>query len=1017
MRPKRVLAITVSVLALASHVWAQATGTINGRIVDQANAVLPGANVVVTQTGTGVTRDAVTNGEGLYSVPALNPGVYTIKVELTGFGGAERTADLVAGATLTVDVQLGLAQLQETVTVSGQSPLVEVTQAIVSSSIRQTEVVQLPILNRSLASMMTLLPGAREVPATGSHGHASSYVSFAGNTGRSFNMYVDGIDNKEDQDGGTLVVYSLEGIEEFRSLGAGFPAEYGKGSTVVVLATKSGTNALHGTGFLFGRNQSLIATDYFSKPENGGFGKQPFKRLQFGGSAGGPLRKNRAWYFASVERIAQDFQLPRSAQIIKELNYLLPLNIGVKVGPAIPQPFRDLLFQAKVNAQATQNNSVFFRVATQRGHVDNAASGISNNRGLLEGHDVLARNDEKLAAASGGWTAIINPRVVNEFRIQYESYQHDDIAPDICGSYPFTSCLLGRLVFPSVSVGVNNTYPDWYNVEHKWQFKNDFSKQMGSHAFKVGGEYIKLPVFYANLNTPGSIVFRDDPSVITNNTNGRYPQGFQTPGVVQSMTIISGTEASGESRKAWSAAAYVQDDWKVNPRVTLNLGVRYDIHEFNNNCCWDQNRTGQILRALGNPNGFGPVPKTDTNNLAPRAGVAWDITGDGSNVARASFGLFYGTGIITSVYASDYQSGPVIYVAKTLTTSTYGVGQLANYAYGVSPIPDGPGPAPTSFLPGGNTTGNWLDPNFKDPLSANYAVGLSHLFSVSTVLSVDYTHVRGYNGWRTKQINPLLPNPANPTGPRVRPLSALTQAVFGDPNLFAGVSILDSFNKSDYDGIDTHFERRFGTNSLIVNYSLAWARGFGGDADFTTQGGAIAPQISSATGGGLSDPWEWGPTNTDERHRVSILGVVNLPGGFNVSPNFTAASARPYTQFRGVNPSADGNLQILCPSGNSDDVGFGAGQVPCGVGNARGNALVNLNARVTKNLAVGAERKVALFAEFYNMLNRANFGYSYFNRADQTATYNKPNGYLGGIGSTSTIPSSFQVQFGARVSF
>ena len=202
-----------------------------------------------------------------------------------------------------------------------------------------------------------------------------------------------------------------------------------------------------------------------------------------------------------------------------------------------------------------------------------------------------------------------------------------------------------------------------------------------------------------------------------------------------------------------------------------------------------------------------------------------------------------------------------------------------------------------------------------------------------------------------------------------------------------------------------------------MNYTLARARGYGGDADFTTQGGAIAPQISSATGGNLFDPWEWGPTNTDERHRISMLGVINLPYGFDASPNLTAATGRPYTQFRGVNPSQDGNLQLLCPSGNDQNVGFGVGQVPCGVNNARGNALINLNARLTKNISLASDRKVALFAEFYNILNRAHFGYSYFNRADQPATYNKPNGYLGGIGSTSTIPISFQVQFGARVSF
>jgi len=242
------------------------------------------------------------------------------------------------------------------------------------------------------------------------------------------------------------------------------------------------------------------------------------------------------------------------------------------------------------------------------------------------------------------------------------------------------------------------------------------------------------------------------------------------------MTIISGTEASGESRKAWSAAAYVQDDWKVSSRLTLNLGARYDIHEFNNNCCVDQNRVGQILRTLGNPNGFGPLPKTDTNNIAPRVGVAWDVNGNGKNVARASFGLFYGTGIITSVYASDYQSGPVLYLTKTLTTSTYGVGQLANYVYGVSPLPDGPGLAPSQFPAGGSTAGNWLDPNFKDPLSANYAAGFSHAFTGSTVLSVDYTHVRGIQRLAHETDQPALAESSQShrcPGPAARGLDAV----------------------------------------------------------------------------------------------------------------------------------------------------------------------------------------------------------------------------------------------------
>jgi hypothetical protein len=173
-------------------------------------------------------------------------------VVLSGFAPSVRNGiPLLTGATLTVDLQLGLAQIQETLTVSGAAPMVETTQSVLASSIRQTEVAQLPMLNRSLSAMMNLLPGAREVPITGAsaHGTSSNYVSFGGGGGRNFNMLVDGLDNKEDNDGGTVLTYSLEGVQEFRVLTTGTTAEYGRSFTTVLLATKSGTNQLHGTAF------------------------------------------------------------------------------------------------------------------------------------------------------------------------------------------------------------------------------------------------------------------------------------------------------------------------------------------------------------------------------------------------------------------------------------------------------------------------------------------------------------------------------------------------------------------------------------------------------------------------------------------------------------------------------------------------------------------------------------------------------------------------------------------------
>src|SRR5216684_5687877 len=369
---KSICLTTLMLLATNTWLFAQATATINGRVADQGGAVLPGATVTVTNGGTGAVRSTVTNAEGLYSIPALNPGTYTVKAELAGFAAAARASvELITGSTLTVDHQLLLASLEESLTVTAQSPLVESTQATLSASIRQSEVVQLPMINRSMAALMNLLPGAREVGgAVSAHGNAQTYVSFSGGSGQNYNMLVDGIDNKEDHCGGASIVYSLEGIQEFKTVSTGASAEYGKGTTSVLLATKSGTNRLRGSIATYGRTQDLLAIDYFSKPENGGTGKPPFSRYQYGGSFGGPIVKDRAWFFGSIERTQQDYTVVRPDRVTNELRYLLPLNIGVVAGSTIPQPSRDLMSQAKVNFQPHQDHSLFLRYASEYGYVD-----------------------------------------------------------------------------------------------------------------------------------------------------------------------------------------------------------------------------------------------------------------------------------------------------------------------------------------------------------------------------------------------------------------------------------------------------------------------------------------------------------------------------------------------------------------------------------------------------------------------------------------------------------------------
>jgi hypothetical protein len=721
-----------------------------------------------------------------------------------------------------------------------------------------------------------------------------------------------------------------------------------------------------------------------------------------------PLVKDRAWLFGSVERIQQDYTLPRPDNLYQELLYLQPLNIGAVASHSITQPYRDLLTQLKTNFQLHQNHSLFARVSSQVSYVDNGMLGTG--RALLACCSVADKNGQIMANGSLGWAWVLNRTTVNQVTAQFLYFHHDEVYSNPCATNS-GNCLLQRLTFPSVTTGPLNDFPHWHNREDKIELKDDLSKQVGSHSFKFGVDYQRLPLLGGinGLGSPGGITFFDDPSVITNNTNGKYPQGFQTPGIVRSIAETTGSAPNYNVQGAFSFATYTQDDFKVVTGLTLNLGLRYEMYEFMDQPELDQNRTYQVLKAIGSP--YGRLPKTDKDNFAPRVGLAWDLGKDGRNVLRTGFGLFYGQGIMNTYLYPTVISKPVIYFQETFANSAIGVGQLANFVYGVTPLPAVP-LYPTQYAAGQSIgpplgLGAVYDPDLQDSVARQVSVGFSHVFPRETVLSVDYTHILGLHGWRFLDINPLLPNPNNPTGPRIRPLSADTQRVYGDPNLLGPLNIIASVDRSLYDEVAVHFERRFSqTAAFQTNYALAWARGMGGVNDGTTGGPLIAPQTGSATGGDIYAPWEWGPSAFDERHRVTVAGVFNLPFHIDVSPSFTAASARPYTQFRAVNPNGDGSLQLLGPDGN-----------PVGINNALGKTLVNANARVTRNFTFSENRKLAVFAELYNILNRANFGNNYNGNAFAPLTYNQPNGYLGGIGSTSTIPISFQVQFGARLSF
>ena len=350
----------------------------------------------------------------------------------------------------------------------------------------------------------------------------------------------------------------------------------------------------------------------------------------------------------------------------------MPLNIGVKATPTLPQPARDLLSQVKVNFNTARHN-MFVRYAGEHGYLDNSFG--NNGSAMLDYAERLERNNQELVNLSSGWSWIMNPRIVNQFTVQLLSWTHDNVYPDC----PLPQgCLEQRLVFPSVSTGPvsGGGFPHWYNFEDKWQIRNDTSIQSGRHGWKFGVDYAWMPKnggIYGP-GSPGSIAFFDDPSVILSNSNGRYPQGLQTPGIVRSISITGTPIGDYDSYDNWSFSTYVQDDWRLAPRLTLNLGLRYDLYQLMNqgNDAFAANRTYQVLKAIGNP--YGELPKTDTDNFGPRVGMAWDVRGDGERVVRASYGRYYTLGIKNSYYLAAIQDKPTLFLTQQRTNSAIGVG-------------------------------------------------------------------------------------------------------------------------------------------------------------------------------------------------------------------------------------------------------------------------------------------------------------------------------------------------------
>jgi hypothetical protein len=1042
---------------------AAASAALQGTISDQSDAAIKSAKVAITSKDQGWTRSTDTSDTGFYRFELLPAGIYSLKVNASGFSTAEaKEVELQVGATTTQNFTLKPGSVSETIEVTSAAPLVDQLKMDVSTNITPQQIQDLPLIGRDVADLAYLSPGVKSADSYDPTKNRYSILSVNGEGGRNVNVTVNGVDNKDNTVGGPVMQLPAEAVQEFQISTQRFSAVNGRSEGAAInVITKSGTNNYHGSAFGFFRDVALNAAQKLPDAANNRIDNvtPSYSRQWFGGSIGGPIKKDKLFAFFAMEREREHTALAETPTALAQLN--LVTSLGAQPSATIPTPFFENRINGRMDWTISSKHTAYISVSTQ---ANNSLNDQSNgNFDLTEGN--FTKNHLQIANLT--LNSAFSPTLVNQFTAGWQ-YWNNLID---------SSTRTPLITFPNgVQFGTNTNVPQ-ESIQRKWQFKDDVSKTVGKHTFSTGFDYIWTPFMggFFEFNPTLEIDFGKSPSCILGvgpdaTTPGcgkaTFPNGFATPGAVSGNATGSGMSiAVGDPhfiiKDAKQLGLYVQDDWKMTRRLTLNLGFRWDKDfDFVGGTDIANSRTFQELQAAApfSPLAASLVRKkaSDYNkNFSPRVGFAYDLTGHGDHVLRGGFGMYYGNTFQNIPLFMEQQNNPTIFqtafaISASNGDTVPGTGiLLSNWRCcgppNGDPLPTIPPPS-HDLNPG--ATGRIMDPNYRNPVTEEWNGGYTWSITSKTVIEAEYVHVLSLHENKTINVDPNIPvTPNNITtlsrtgqpGGFFRPLNA----AFASAKVPVLASVRDeqSIGRSRYDGLNISYRQRgFHKVDLLANYTLAKAQGYDQD------GGSFRyyprdPQKPFS-------PFEFGPDFNDERHHVTIAGTVNLPWRMQFSPILQAGSARPYNAVSSNNMlnlgggSSTGALIVtnsnpndllsatkltpLPDSANMNKPSLGLAQAVCYYsGNChvapydgvRGDPYFNMDVRLAKNIKLGEGRNLQLAFQGFNLFNHANYGNN-FDTTVQDASTNQFARPIGFINPTSSVlPRAFTAEFGARFTF